>query len=283
MSSAHSTKRSARPLAAARPGPPARCLSAALARAYWIATVIILVSVKAHAQNRALEIMRELERRQRTESQSNLGAIEVTDRKGKVLNKSWRFTREGNRGSSKIMVRFLSPPEVRGVGLLTLNYPNRPAEQWLYTPAIHRDRRVAVQEKSQRFMGTDFTHEDMEERAVDDYDYDLVGEETFAGQPSWKIKAVYRNRGGTQYSMLYLWVRKDIIVNTYVEFYVAGKLRKTLRWDDWKQIQGIWSPHLAAMKDLTRGSTTRIRTSELQYNVKFEPDWFSLRNLRRVP
>ncbi len=283
MNSAQTTQRSARPSNVAHTGAPAKCLSAASAVAFWIAAAMILVSVKANAENRALEIMREVELRQRTESQSSLGAIEVTDRKGRVLKKSWRFTREGNRGSSRIMVRFLSPPEVRGVGLLTLNHPNMPAEQWLYTPAIHRDRRVAAQEKSQRFMGTDFTHEDMEERAVDDYDYDLVGEETFAGHPSWKIKAVYRNREDTQYSMLYLWVRKDIVVNTYVEFYGAGKLRKTLRWDDWRQIQGVWSPHLAEMKDLPRGSTTRIRTSELQYNVKFEPDWFSLRNLRRVP
>ena len=68
-----------------------------------------------------------------------------------------------------------------------------------------------------------------------------------------------------------------------MEFYVEGKLRKTLRWDDWKQVQGIWTPHLVEMKDLRHGSTTRIRASDVKYNIKFEPDWFSLRNLRRAP
>ena len=278
MNSARTLKTRARCAGSGRQG---GCSGAA--RALPSAVLLLMIAAPGLcAENRALEIMREVERRQRTESQSNLGAIEVVDRKGKVLNKSWRFYREGNRGRSRILVRFEAPPEVRGVGLLTLNTPNRPAEQWLYTPAIQRDRRVAAQEKSQRFMGTDFTHEDMEERAVDDYDYELLGEEVFAGQPSWKIRAVYRNQANTQYSQLYVWVRKDILVNTYVEFY-AGKLRKTLRWDDWRQVQGVWSPHLAEMKDLSRGSTTRIRTSELQYNKTFEPDWFSLRNLRRVP
>ncbi len=245
--------------------------------------ILLLCAVPVRAEDRALEIMREVDRRQQSESQSNVGSIEVIDGKGKVLNKTWRFYREGNRGRSRILVRFFAPPEVRGVGLLTLNYPNRPAEQWLYTPAIQRDRRVAAQEKSQRFMGTDFTNEDMEERSVEDYDYELLGEEQFAGQRSWKIGAVYRKRGDTQYSQLYVWVRKDIVVNTYVEFYVDGKLRKTLRWDDWKQTQGIWTPYFAEMKDLGRGSTTRISTSDLQYNVRFEQDWFSLRNLRKVP
>src|SRR5262245_53411905 len=232
--------------------------------------------------DRALEIMREVERLQLTDSQSNDGAIEVVDGKGKVLNKNWHFTREGNRGRSKVLIRFTAPPEVRGVGFLTLNHPDKPAEQWLYTPAIQRDRRVAPQEKSQRFMGTDFTHEDIEERSIENYDYALVGEENLAGQPAHKIRAVYKDRSVTQYSQLYLWVREDIVATTQVEFYVEGKLRKTMRWNDWKQIQGIWTPHVVEMKDLARGSTTRVRVSDVKYNLRFEPDWFSLRNLRRA-
>ncbi len=249
----------------------------------WTALLCLLLSTAGAAgAEKAIDIMREVERRVLTNSQSYEGAIEVTDSKGKILNKSWHFWREGNRGKSKILVRFDSPAEVRGVGMLTLNRPNAAAEQWLYTPAIQRDRRIAPQEKSQRFMGTDLTNEDMEERAIDDYDYDLVGEESIGGQPAYKIKAVYRDRSNTQYSQLFLWVRKDIMATTFIEFYVDGKMRKQMRWDDWKQIQGIWTPHLTEMKDLSRGSTTRIRSSNVKYNATVEPDWFSLRNLRKT-
>jgi hypothetical protein len=233
--------------------------------------------------DKALEIMKEVQKRALADSQSYEGAIEVIDTKGKVLNKSWHYYREGNQGNSKVLVRFDAPPEVRGVGLLTLNHAGKNSEQWLYTPAIQRDRRIAPQEKSQRFMGTDFTNEDMEERAIEDYDYSLVSEETFAGQPSYRIKAVFKDRGSTQYSQVQLWVRKDIVATTYAEFYVENKLSKTLKWDDWKQIRNIWTPHLMEMKDLLRKSTTRIRSSNMQYNVKFESDWFSLRNLKRAP
>ena len=152
----------------------------------------------AAAPDRGLEIMREVERLQLTDSQSNDGAIEVVDGKGKVLNKSWHFTREGNRGRSKVLIRFTAPPEVRGVGFLTLNHPDKPAEQWLYTPAIQRDRRVAPQEKSQRFMGTDFSHEDIEERSIENYDYALMGEESLGGEPAYKIRAVYKDRASNE-------------------------------------------------------------------------------------
>jgi hypothetical protein len=244
---------------------------------------IPLIPTGMRAADRAREIMSEVESRALSDSQSYEGAIEIADARGKVLNKSWHFWREGNRGNSKVLVRFDAPAEVRGVGLLTLNRTGRTAEQWLYTPSIQRDRRIAPQEKSQRFMGTDFTNEDMEERAIENYDYSLMGEEPVAGQSCYKIKAVYRDQGNTQYSRIELWIRKDIIATTRADFYLSGKLSKTLRWDEWKQIQNIWTPHFVEMKDLLRGSMTRIRSSNVQYNLKLDPEWFSLRNLRRVP
>ncbi len=252
--------------------------------AMGIAVVCVALSAApAASADKALEIMKEVESRALSDSQSYEGAIEVIDSRGKTLDKRWHFWREGNRGNSKVLVRFDAPAEVRGVGLLTLNHAGRKAEQWLYTPAIQRDRRIAPQEKSQRFIGTDFTNEDMEERAVEDYEYELIGEEPYAGRPSYKIRAVCRNRDNTQYSQLYLWVRKDIVATTYVEFFVENKLSKTLRWDDWRQIQNVWTPHFVEMNDLMHRSTTRIHSSNVKYNGKFESDWFSLRNLRRVP
>lgn len=237
--------------------------------------------VRVHAMDRALEIMREVDRRQRTESRSYDGAIEVIDNRGKVLHKSWQFWGEGHRGTSKALVRFTAPPEVRGVAMLTLNHPSTAAEQWLYTPAIQRDRRIAPQEKSARFMGTDFTNEDMEERSIEDYDYTLLAQEDLEGRGAYKIKAVYQDRKHTQYSHLLLWVRKDIMATTLTELYRDNQPSKILRWDDWREIQGIWTSHFVEMKDVTRGSATRIRISNVKYNIPFPDDWLSLRNLRK--
>ena len=114
------------------------------------ALLVLLTAAHAFAADKALEIMKEVENRALTDSQSYEGAIDVIDSRGKVLNKSWHFWREGNRGNSRALVRFDAPAEVRGVGLLTMNHAGRNAEQWLYTPSIQRDRRIAPQEKSQR-------------------------------------------------------------------------------------------------------------------------------------
>jgi outer membrane lipoprotein-sorting protein len=241
------------------------------------------VAAWAAPSERAVEIMREVEKQGLADSQSYDGTIEVVAPNGKVLKRSWQLWREGNQDQSKLLLRFDSPPEMRGVAVLILNAPNAPPEQWLYTPSIDRERHLAAQDRSQRFMGTDLSHEDIEVRPVEDYDYDLLGEESFSGQLVYKIKAVCKDRNSTQYSQLILHVRKDILATTFTELYVGGKLRKTLLRDDWQQIQGIWTPLLLEMKDVAHGSTTRIRASNVKYNVKFDSEWFTVGNLRKIP
>ena len=238
------------------------------------------ILMQAHAADSALAIMREVDRAQQAESRRYDGAIEVIDNQGKILHKRWQFSAAGHRGEGKILIRFTAPPEVQGVGLLTLNRPSTLAEQWLYTPSIQRDRRIASQEKSARFMGTDFSNEDMEERSIEDYAYSLLGEEEFEGKATYKIKAVYKRPEQTQYSNHLIWVRKDIMVITMMELYREDRLYKIMRWNDWHKIQQIWTSHFVEMKDVERGSTTRIRISNVKYNVAFPNDWFSLRHLR---
>ena len=70
---------------------------------------------------------------------------------------------------------------MKGVALLVVNHPDRASDQWMWTPAIERDRRIALQDRSTRFFGTDFSFEDLEERDVDQYDYPLLGEEPIDG------------------------------------------------------------------------------------------------------
>ena len=116
------------------------------------------------------------------------------------------------------MLRFTAPAEVKGVALLIVNHPDRASDQWMWTPAIGRERRIALQDRSTRFFGTDFSFEDLEERDVDQYDYKLLGEEAVDGAPCWKIEVAPQavaSRRSTR--TLVVWIRKDNYVFARVE------------------------------------------------------------------
>jgi hypothetical protein len=151
-----------------------------MVRALAIGLLCSIVAGTAAAQD-ARRIMEEAQKRTRAASEHYEGSLQVFDAKGKISDKKWIFDRVGSHGNSKSVLRFTAPAEVKGVALLVVNHPERASDQWMWTPAIARDRRVALQDRSQRFFGTDFSFEDLEERDVDQYDYSLDGEESLGG------------------------------------------------------------------------------------------------------
>ena len=132
--------------------------------------------------------MEESQKRTNATSQRYEGLLQVFDSKGKISTSSGRSSGSARTAQSKSVLRFTAPAEVKGVALLVFNHPDRASDQWMWTPAIERDRRIALQDRSTRFFGTDFSFEDLEERDVDQYDYSLHGEEAVDGALCWKIE-----------------------------------------------------------------------------------------------
>ena len=93
----------------------------------------------------------------------------------------------------------------------------------MWTPAIERDRRIALQDRSTRFFGTDFSFEDLEERDVDQYDYSLLGEEPIDGAPCWKIQSTPKQTKSSQYTRSIVWIRKDNYAFARIENYVKDE------------------------------------------------------------
>src|SRR5215470_5324559 len=115
----------------------------------------------AAASDDPRQIVTEAQKRTDVKSQRYEGLLQVFDSKGKVSDKRWTLDRVGAHGDSRMVLRFTAPPEVKGVALLVVNHPDRASDQWMWTPAIERDRRIALQDRSTRFFGTDFSFEDL--------------------------------------------------------------------------------------------------------------------------
>lgn len=233
------------------------------------------------AADDARRIVEEAQRRTDTASQRYEGLLQVFDAKGKVTDKRWTFERLGAHGQSRCVIRFTAPAEVKGVALLVVNHPDRASDQWMWTPAIERDRRIALQDRSTRFFGTDFSFEDLEERDVDQYDYASDGEEAVDGAPCWKIRSTPKQAKSSQYSRSLVWIRKDNYAFARIENYVKDRIVRRLTYGNIENVQGIWTARLMEMADLPRGSRTRLTLEKLQYNLPLKEEDFTVPALRR--
>jgi len=167
------------------------------------------------------------------------------------------------------------------VALLIVNHPDRASDQWMWTPAIQRDRRIALQDRSTRFFGTDFSFEDLEERDVDQFEYRMLGEEGIEGQACWKIESRPGSRKTSQYTSSILWIRKDTYAFARIENSIRQEIVRRLQYQKLENVQGIWTARVLEMTDLRRNSRTMLSLEKLAYNVPMREDDFTLQALRR--
>ena len=250
---------------------------------YTIGVIALVCSARAvlSAADDPRQIVGESQKRTNATSQRYEGLLQVFDARGKIVDKQWTFERLGAHGQSKSVLRFTAPAEVKGVALLVYNHPDRASDQWMWTPAIERDRRIALQDRSTRFFGTDFSFEDLEERDVDQYDYVLQGEEAVDGALCWMIESTPKKTKSSQYSRSIVWIRKDNYAFARVESYIKANLVRRLNYSKIENVSGFWTGRVMEMSDLTRGSRTRLTLDKLQYNVALKEEDFTLQAIRR--
>jgi hypothetical protein len=235
---------------------------------------MIVLAASAFAQD-PRQIIEEVQRRSRSNSQRYEGTLEVVGAGNRVSTKRWTFERLGSFGDSKAMLRFTAPAEVKGVALLIVNHPDRASDQWMWRPAIGRDQRIALQDRSTRFFGTDFSFEDLEERDVQQFGFKLLGDEN--GQ--WKIES--RPRKASQYTYSYMWVKKENFTMVKVEAYNKTGLTRTIEYRDFELASGIWTARTIEVNDVARKSRTVLKYDKLEYNLPLKEDDFTLQALRR--
>lgn len=235
---------------------------------------MLLLAALAPAQD-PRQIMEEVQRRQRSDSQHYEGTLEVIGGGNRIATKRWVFDRLGSFGNSKAVLRFTAPPEVKGVGLLIVNHPDRASDQWMWRPNIGREQRIALQDRSTRFFGTDFSFEDLEERDVGQFDFKLEGDEGGA----WKVQSIPKK--SSQYTHSFLWVKKDNYTIVKAESYNKKGLVRSIDYRDFEQAKGIWTARTIEVHDVTRNSRTILKYDKLEYNLPMKDADFTVDALRR--
>lgn len=210
-------------------------------------------------------------------------SLETIDRKGASRRKKFVFQRLGAFGNSKTLVRFTEPVEVRGVGLLSINQQGASERQWMYTPAIQRVRRIAPQERSRRFLGTDFSNEDMAERVLEDFDYRLLNEgEVVDGRKTYKVEQRPVSRDRSQYDHLYVWIAQDIPVVVMAEYYDQEQNKvRLMTVTQIEKISGIWVGRRVEMTSIAEGSRTVLVIDDVRFNSGLKEDAFTQQALEK--
>lgn len=206
------------------------------------------------------------------------GVVNVFSRSGAQSHKRWVVERIGQPGRSRQVIRFLEPAEVKGVALLIVSQPGRASEQWLYTPAIERARRVAPRSRGSRFYSTDLSFEDIEEGDLDASEYRMEREnDAWQGQACWCILA--RPRQASQYDRKLFWIAKSNYAVLRSDLFRDGLLVKRILTGGHAPKQGVWTPAAVEVQNLRHGGRTVVALEDVRYDLALPEARFTLEGL----
>ena len=239
----------------------------------------------AEATPSARKIMEDVYRQNTSHDIAMKANFQVYDRQGHGEKKEFIYRRIGSAGDTRTLVVFTAPKEIRGVALLAIDKPDNrggaSGAQYLYTPATDRVRSVAPQERSARFIGTDFTFEDITDKNPEDFSYRLLGDaETIEGHKTYKVEATPLDAARSQYKFIYYWVAQDIPVFVHEELYDAqGREVRVLHASQFKREGGIWGARRTEMRTLGDGTRTVLTIEEVKFNSKPDEKIFTPQGL----
>ncbi|OHB68561.1 MAG: outer membrane lipoprotein-sorting protein [Planctomycetes bacterium RBG_13_62_9] len=179
---------------------------------------------------------------------------------------------------------FDSPADVKGTILLTHTHPHKPDDQWLFLPALERVKRIAAQNKSGSFMGSEFSYEDIATQTLDKYVYAWLRDETCEGQECSVIERRSTDRQNSGYRRQVVWIDKEYLRTWRIEFYDRkDSLLKTLTFAGYEKYEDkFWRPREMTMVNHPTGKSSQLIWSEFAFRTGLTPNDFNQQSLPRI-
>ncbi len=196
-----------------------------------------------------------------------------------MRSKSLEMADDGDRG----LIVFDHPKDVRGTALLTFTHKTGADDQWLYLPALKRVKRIASNNKSGPFMGSEFAYEDIGSQEVEKYTYKYLRDETFNGVKCFVVER-YPVDEKSGYTRQVSWIDQEHYRAQKIEYYDRKQSHlKTLTFHDYKQYKDrFWRTHRMEMVNHQTGKSTTLLLSDIRFGIDLTENDFDQASLARA-
>ena len=254
-------------------------------------------SAKISADLSANEIVEKSEEKYDGNTQTSESSMLLIDGAGnKRLRKMKSFRRDfgNNLKDQKTIYFFEYPEDIKDTSYLSFDWEPDGVDDdsWLYLPALKKVKRLAAADKSDAFLGSDFTYTDIKTSKRQYWDYTIVSAtEKIDGHECWLVEGLPKKgneekvRSETGYSKVHVWVRKDNFVKVQGTFWVLkGKKIKYFTATDIEEIQGIWTARTNQISTTKNGKvehTTVIKLDKVIYDQEIDESYFTPQKMNR--
>lgn len=252
--------------------------------AIFFALTLIFTGISSEVMAEDLngrEVIEKVYEREQGESrEAEMNMVLINKHGDKRVRDLKQFNKDFGDAEKKIMF-FTAPQDIRGTSFMNWSYEgNKEDDQWIYLPALGKIKRISSDSKSDYFMGSDFTYDDLGERNIEADNHKLLKTDTLDGEEVYVIESIPKDED-YMYSKTITWVIKDKWIGLKKEFYDQdGDHLKTLKVKEYKKIDGVITVTESEMHNVQKDHRTQLKLDEVKYNSGIDENTFSERQMK---
>ena len=245
--------------------------------------LLVAVSVISAETMTGLQIIEKVYNRPTGNDQTaDLTMSLINSNGNKRVRKIKQFLKDSGTMEKKIMF-FVAPADVYNTSFMNWSYDEkgRDDDQWIYLPALKRVKRISSDSKSDYFMGSDFTYDDLGDRQPDADNHKLLREEKIDGEICFVVQSTPKEED-YMYSKTITWIVKDKWIGKKKEFYDEdGDLLKILTVEKSETIKDLIVITLSKMKNVQNKHETIMNLQNVKINTGISDRKFTERAMKR--
>jgi len=246
--------------------------------------ITLIISLSFLFSMTGLELATKMENRKKPIDTSSKSKMEITKKSGKKRNLV--LINKSKDNSTKQMLWFLEPRDDYGIGFLKIEKKGEADFMSMWLPGFKKNRRIQSQNKSDSFMGSDLSYEDMTNRDLDEYTFKILSEEVLCKEDSDEFCYILSSKPKdkySEYSEHKTWVTKDTYLGVKEESY--DKENKKLKYKEinYKKIDEYYIMNYLTVENIQKNTSTSLNIENIKINNGYKDDLFHQKNLKRVP
>lgn len=215
------------------------------------------------------------------------GKITLLSKKGNPLVREFTLKELGKSATTKLSKTWLditSPPDLNGTKILSFETNTKTNDQWVYLPALHSTKRIMGDQKSSRFLGSEFSYEDLSPTHYSTAKLVFIRNETCKFSPEKNCFVIEAQpTKESQYSKLEFWINAETYLVEKINYTNhKGVLAKTATLEDYRSVSDkTWRPFKITMTDLTSSNSTLLQFDNIRQQSTLSDDDFMVQKLGR--
>lgn len=178
----------------------------------------------------------------------------------------------------RTLIEVEAPAEGAGAVYEVVARPGQPLERWVWLPELRRLRRIVGVQRTDPFLGTEFSYEDLGLALAEER---MEGTARFVGEPPER-RVELESVPYHYYQRVVTRIDPATALPTKILFYDhAGQLFREQRFEDVRQVDGHPFPTRIVVEDRLTGARSVLTFDSLRFGVKVPAERFTASELER--